>query len=79
MRNVIIWLLKFFKVLLVACHVLCNYPWGFDGVLHVHLCELFLALISLQASLWVQNMTGGADFDAEEAPEDDDAGVRPMR
>jgi hypothetical protein len=44
--------------------------------------ELTQDLLSLQATAWVRNMTGGADFDAEEEaalPDSAEPEVRPIR
>jgi len=44
--------------------------------------ELMQDLLSLQATAWVRNMTGGADFDAEEEaalPDSAEPEVRPIR
>ena len=57
-----------------SCDMLCD------------LCETssqnFMIEFLSQASAWVQNMTGGANYDAEEEaalPENDDSEVRPVR
>lgn len=53
-----------------------------DIGLSSRMLELMQDLLSLQATAWVRNMTGGADFDAEEEaalPDSAEPEVRPIR
>lgn len=53
-----------------------------DIGLSCRMLELMQDFLSLQATAWVRNMTGGADFDAEEEaalPDNAEPEVRPIR